>query len=188
LPENSARAQCGVLQPLWREAVLARVPLSGRHEPLLQSEGTTVTRGAERWPYRRTVCSKRTAERGDSMIQSPAFLVSSRLIMRVLLALFVLLSLPAHADGFLSRLRQKPGAGGVEVLDQGDRRSPPPVGHPDKPERVVREDHRRPAHVVRWPLKPPARRQTLLQGGKPRAFAGEERNYGHQHLTLQNRQ
>lgn len=147
-----------------------------------------MTRGAERWPYRRTVCSKRTVERGDSMIQSPAFLIFSRLIMRVLLTLLVLLSLPAHADGFLSRLLHKPVPGGVAVIDLGDGPRPPQVSYLDKPALVVREDDRRWIAVVGVPLKTPAGRQTLLVDGKPRDFQVEERTYGEQHITLKNRE
>src|SRR5690606_15542704 len=102
----------------------------------------------------------------------------SRLIMRVLLTLLVLLSLPAHADGFLSRLLHKPVPGGVAVIDLGDGPRHPKVSNLDKPARVVREDDRRWIAVVGVPLKTPAGRQTLLVDGKPRDFQVEERTYG----------
>ena len=45
--------------------------------------------------------------------------------MRFALALLLCLSLPAHAEGFLTRLLNKPVPGGVAVIDLGNDASAP---------------------------------------------------------------
>src|SRR5690606_32535627 len=55
----------------------------------------------------------------------------SRLSMRALFLLLLCVSLPAHADGFLSRLLHQPVPGGVAVVDLGDGPRPSRVTFQD---------------------------------------------------------
>lgn len=63
--------------------------------------------------------------------------------MRLILALLLCLCLPAHAEGFLTRLLHKPVPGGVAVLGLGDAPHAPQVRYQGKPVLVVREEGRR---------------------------------------------
>lgn len=52
------------------------------------------------------------------------------------LCLFILvlcLALPAHAEGFITRLLNKPVPGGVAVVDLGNPAQPPKVRYQGKP-------------------------------------------------------
>jgi len=59
-----------------------------------------------------------------------------------LLALLLCLALPlcAHAEGFITRLLNKPVPGGVAVIELGDDVSAPQARYQGKPTLVVRED------------------------------------------------
>ena len=108
--------------------------------------------------------------------------------MRALFALLLCLALPAHADGFLSRLLDKPVPGGVAVVDLGDAPHAPQVSYQDKPALVVREDDQRWIAIIGVPLRTPAGAQTLLVDGQSRDFAVGERLYREQHITLKNKE
>ncbi len=73
--------------------------------------------------------------------------------MRSLLLLLTLcLALPAHAEGFISRLLNKPVPGGVAVVDLGASASAPSATYQGKPVLVVHEDSKRWIAIVGIPL------------------------------------
>lgn len=106
--------------------------------------------------------------------------------MRALLTLLLCLSLPAHADGFLSRLLHKPVPGGVAVVDLGDGPRRPEALFQQKPVLVIREDDRRWIAIVGVPLRTPAGTLTLQADGRSYNFDVEDRTYREQHITLKN--
>ncbi len=108
-----------------------------------------------------------------------------------LLALFLslLIGLPAHAEGFLSRLLDRPVPGGVAVVDLGDAAQRPAARYRDRPVLVLREDGRRWIAVVGLPLTVKAGREQLqLDDGSTRSFAVAARHYREQRITLKNQQ
>ena len=113
-------------------------------------------------------------------------------LLPLLLALF--LALPAHvppvqAEGFLSRLLDKPVPGGVAVVDLGDAAERPAARYQGKPVLVVREDGRRWIAVVGLPLTVKAGREQLeLDDGRRLAFRVGSRYYKEQRITLKNQQ
>ncbi len=108
--------------------------------------------------------------------------------MRTLLALILCLALPVHAEGFLSRLLNKPVPGGVAVIALGDSPQMPQVSYLDKPALVIREDNQRWIAVVGVPLNTPAGIQSLQVDGKSVDFEVGERTYREQHITLKNKE
>ena len=108
--------------------------------------------------------------------------------MRILLILLFCLALPAHADGFLSRLLDKPVPGGVAVVDLGDAPQAPQVSYQGKPALVIREDGQRWIAIIGVPLKTPAGVQTLRVDGQLHNFKVGERTYREQHITLKNKE
>ena len=111
---------------------------------------------------------------------------------RLLLSLFIALCLPvpaALAEGFLSRLLDKPVPGGVAVVDLGDAAERPAARYRGKPVLVVREDDRRWIAVVGLPLTVKAGREQLeLDDGRRLAFEVGSRHYKEQRITLKNQQ
>lgn len=108
-----------------------------------------------------------------------------------LLALFLslLIGLPAHAEGFLSRLLDRPVPGGVAVVDLGDAAQRPAARYRDRPVLVLREDGRRWIAVVGLPLTVKAGREQLqLDDGSTRSFAVAARHYREQRITLKSQQ
>ena len=81
--------------------------------------------------------------------------------MRFAFALLLCLSLPVHAEGFLTRLLNKPVPGGVAVVDLGDGASAPSARYDGKPVLVVREDGQRWIAIVGIPLSVKAGQQSL---------------------------
>jgi hypothetical protein len=57
--------------------------------------------------------------------------------MRFALTLLLCLTLPAHAEGFLTRLLNKPVPGGVAVVDLGNDASAPTARYDGKPVLVL---------------------------------------------------
>jgi murein DD-endopeptidase MepM/ murein hydrolase activator NlpD len=106
---------------------------------------------------------------------------------RVLTLLFSLaIVLPAHAEGFLTRLLDKPVPGGVAVVGLGNGGSKPAARYDGKPVLVVREDDQRWIAIVGIPLSVKAGRQSLDVDGRPEGFSVESRTYREQHITLKN--
>lgn len=103
---------------------------------------------------------------------------------------FFLLSLPAHAEGFLTRLLNKPVPGGVAVISLGDGEQRPTASYQDKPVMVLREEGQAWIAVVGIPLsaKPGAQQLQVQDGGQARQLAFEVagKSYKEQHITLKN--
>ena len=107
--------------------------------------------------------------------------------MRHLLLLLALaLPLAARAEGFLTRLLDKPVPGGVAVVDLGAGPQAPRASYQDKPVLVVKEDGRRWIAVVGVPLGTAPGTQSLVVDGRPVTFAVGPREYRAQHITLKN--
>ncbi|MGK9064615.1 peptidoglycan DD-metalloendopeptidase family protein [Stutzerimonas chloritidismutans] len=102
------------------------------------------------------------------------------------LLITLLLALPAHAEGFLTRLLNKPVPGGVAVVDLGDAASAPRARYDGKPVLVIREDGQRWIAIVGIPLSTKAVEQTLDVDGQPRPFRVSPRTYREQRITLKN--
>lgn len=98
----------------------------------------------------------------------------------------LLLALPAHADGFISRLLDKPVPGGVAVVDLGDGPTAPKVRYQDKPVLTVREDGQRWLAIVGIPLSVKPGEQRVEADGRTLAFRVEPRHYREQRITLKN--
>ena len=61
----------------------------------------------------------------------------------IALLLSLAFTLPVHAEGFITRLLNKPVPGGVAVMSLGNGATPPHVRYQDKPALVIREDDQR---------------------------------------------
>ena len=111
---------------------------------------------------------------------------------RLLLAcITVLLAFPAYADGFITRLLDKPVPGGVAVVDLGDSPQAPRVTYQRKPVLVVREDDARWIAIVGIPLTAkPGAQQVSVDGGSTGelSFTVGPRTYKEQRITLKNKE
>lgn len=106
---------------------------------------------------------------------------------RVIALLFALaLAFPAHAEGFITRLLNKPVPGGVAVIDLGDDQTAPQVRYQDKPALVIREDGQRWIAIIGIPLTVTPGQQRLQVDGSSRSFQVQPREYRAQHITLKN--
>jgi len=92
----------------------------------------------------------------------------------------------ANAEGFITRLLNKPVPGGVVVVDLGSGATAPRVRYQEKPVLVIKEDGQRWIAVVGVPLGAQPGEQRLEVDGKPLAFHVEDREYRAQHITLKN--
>ncbi len=111
--------------------------------------------------------------------------------MKAALALLLMacLSLPAHADGFITRLLNKPVPGGVAVVTLPEQDSAPRVRYQDQPVLVIREDNQRWIAIAGIPLTvKPGTEQLLLDNGQKLSFDVGNRNYPAQHIKLSNQQ
>src|SRR3989344_7296011 len=87
-----------------------------------------------------------------------------------LLTLFCL-ALPVHAEGFISRLLNKPVPGGVAVVDLGPATSAPTVRYQNKPVLVINEDQQRWIAIVGIPLSiKPGNQQISVNGSQTLNF------------------
>ncbi|MFI8579807.1 peptidoglycan DD-metalloendopeptidase family protein [Ectopseudomonas khazarica] len=122
----------------------------------------------------------------------PAFPVRARRpLAEVFFALLLALSLaaPAHAEGFITRLLDKPVPGGVAVLDLGDQAQAPKVRYQGKPVLTIREDGQRWIAIVGIPLSvKPGTQQVQIEGGQSLAFEVGAKHYTEQRITLKNQQ
>ncbi|WP_404437153.1 peptidoglycan DD-metalloendopeptidase family protein [Stutzerimonas chloritidismutans] len=107
--------------------------------------------------------------------------------MRFALTLLLCLTLPAYAEGFLTRLLNKPVPGGVAVIGLGNDASAPNVRYDSKPVLVVREDDQRWIAIVGIPLTVKAGQQSLDVDGQVHSFHVEPRTYREQRITLKNK-
>lgn len=112
--------------------------------------------------------------------------------MRILLLLSALLALPVHAEGFITRLLDKPVPGGIAVVDLGSAQPAPSVHYQDKPVLVVHEDGKRWIAIVGLPLSSQTGTQHIevRQGDSMRtlSFTVGTRHYAEQRITLKNQQ
>jgi murein DD-endopeptidase MepM/ murein hydrolase activator NlpD len=109
--------------------------------------------------------------------------------MRSLLLLLTLcLALPAHAEGFISRLLNKPVPGGVAVVDLGASASAPSATYQGKPVLVVYEDSKRWIAIVGIPLSIKKGTQQIESGGQRLSFQVGSKTYVEQRITLKNQQ
>jgi murein DD-endopeptidase MepM/ murein hydrolase activator NlpD len=108
------------------------------------------------------------------------------------LGLFVLtlcLALPAHAEGFITRLLNKPVPGGVAVVDLGDQAQAPKVRYQGKPVLTVQEDGKRWIAIVGIPLSVnPGAQQVTVEGGQALSFRVGAKHYAEQRITIKNQQ
>jgi len=97
----------------------------------------------------------------------------------------------AQAEGFMTRLLDRPVPGGVAVVPLGQGAEPPRAWFNDKPVLVLNEDGQRWIAVVGVPLgtKPGAQQVVMEAPGQGRQqirFNVEGRHYREQHITLKN--
>ena len=108
------------------------------------------------------------------------------------LGLFVLtlcLALPAHAEGFITRLLNKPVPGGVAVVDLGDQAQAPKVRYQGKPVLTVQEDGKRWIAIVGIPLSvKPGAQHVTVEGGQALSFQIGAKHYAEQRITIKNQQ
>lgn len=112
-----------------------------------------------------------------------------RLIAACLALVVATFSLPASADGFLTRLLNKPVPGGVAVLPLGDGAEAPRVFFQDKPVMVIREDASRWIAIVGVPLSAKGAQQVQVQeaaGTRQVSFDIGAKRYPEQHIRLKN--
>jgi murein DD-endopeptidase MepM/ murein hydrolase activator NlpD len=111
--------------------------------------------------------------------------------MRRFAALFISLSfcLDAHAQGFISRLLDKPVPGGVAVVDLGSDTQAPKVRYQGRPVMVVKEDGKRWIAVVGIPLTTkPGAQQVQVADGRVLTFQVGAKHYREQRITLKNQE
>lgn len=107
--------------------------------------------------------------------------------MRLLLALLLAVTLPVQAEGFISRLLNKPVPGGVAVVQLGQGAQAPTAHFQDKPVLVVKEEGRDWIAIVGIPLGTPAgRQQVKVSDGRSLAFSVGKKHYKEQRITLKN--
>lgn len=105
-----------------------------------------------------------------------------------LLALFCL-TLPVYAEGFISRLLNKPVPGGVAVVDLGTGETAPNVRYQNKPVLVIKEDQQRWIAIVGVPLSiKPGSQQISVNGNQTLSFQVANKHYREQRITLKNQQ
>lgn len=111
--------------------------------------------------------------------------------MRPLLSLLLLacLSLPAQAEGFLTRLLNKPVPGGVAVVALPETAKPVQARYQGKPVLSVREDGQRWIAIVGIPLTAkPGSHSLEISDGSSLTFHVGSKDYEAQHITLRNQQ
>lgn len=105
------------------------------------------------------------------------------------LAVALLLTLPAYADGFISRLLNKPVPGGVAVIDLGPASSAPSVTYQSKPVLVIHEDQQRWIAIVGIPLSvKPGPQQISVNNSQQLSFQVASKHYTEQRITIKNQQ
>ena len=109
--------------------------------------------------------------------------------MRLLsITLLCCLSIPAYADGFITRLLNKPVPGGVAVLDLGDAATAPQARYQGKPVLVVKEEGKRWIAIVGIPLTVKPGRQQIEANGQALSFQVGTKHYREQRITLKNQE
>lgn len=101
--------------------------------------------------------------------------------------LALLLSLPAHADSFITRALNKPVPGGVAVIDLGTGAQAPKATYQGKPVMVIKEQGVRWLAIVGIPLTVKPGTEQLVAGGRTLNFAVSAKKYPEQRITLKNK-
>ncbi|GMQ54357.1 M23 family metallopeptidase [Halopseudomonas aestusnigri] len=115
-------------------------------------------------------------------------MLGNRLRRPLAVLLLTAFSLPALADGFITRLLNKPVPGGVAVVVLPEQAEAPRATFQGKPLLTIREDGQRWIAIVGLGLDVPAGQQQIdLAGGRQLAFNVGSREYAQQHITLKNR-
>jgi murein DD-endopeptidase MepM/ murein hydrolase activator NlpD len=97
-------------------------------------------------------------------------------------------SLAAHAEGFITRLLNKPVPGGVAVVDLGPAATAPRATYQGKPLLVIHEDGQRWIAIVGLPLSVRPGSQQIEVDGRTQRFQVGGRAYAEQRITLKNQQ
>lgn len=111
--------------------------------------------------------------------------------LRRLLALliFATLALPVQAEGFITRLLNKPVPGGVAVVTLPEQADAPRAEYRDQPLLVIREDGKRWIAIAGIPLTAkPGTDHIELADGERLVFNITDRKYPEQHIQLKNQQ
>ncbi|WP_313027036.1 peptidoglycan DD-metalloendopeptidase family protein [Pseudomonas lopnurensis] len=108
------------------------------------------------------------------------------MLRTVTLLLSLACILPVHAEGFITRLLNKPVPGGVAVIELGNGPTPPQVRYQGKPALVIKEDGKRWIAIVGIPLTVGPGEQRLEVGERRQSFHVLSREYRAQHITLKN--
>ncbi len=103
------------------------------------------------------------------------------------LLLSTALAFPVYAEGFITRLLNKPVPGGVAVVDLGNGSIAPQVRYQGKPALVIHEDGQRWIAILGLPLTAKPGVQQVEVDGRQRSFQVESREYRAQHITLKNK-
>jgi len=115
-------------------------------------------------------------------------MLGNRLRRPLAVLLLTAFSLPALADGFITRLLNKPVPGGVAVVVLPEQAEAPRATFQGKPLLTIREDGQRWIAIVGLGLDVPAGQQQIdLADGRQLAFNVSSREYTQQHITLKNR-
>ena len=102
-------------------------------------------------------------------------------------ALALCVTLPAHADSYISRLLNKPVPGGVAVVDLGPAAQAPKATWQGKPVLVVKDQDAGWLAIVGIPLTiKPGTSQQVNSGGRNLPFSVGSKKYPEQHITLKN--
>ena len=105
------------------------------------------------------------------------------------LCLLSCLSLNTLAEGFLTRLLDKPAPGGVAVIALPDQETAPRAEYRGSPLLVLREDDARWIAIAGIPLSARAGTEHIeLADGSRLPFEVRSREYAAQHITLKNQQ
>lgn len=108
--------------------------------------------------------------------------------MRFVIALSaLLLSFNSMAEGFITRLLNKPVPGGVAVLPLGVSNTAPKVSYQGKPVLTLQEDGQWIA-IIGIPLTVKAGQQTAVVNGQNTRFRVNPKHYTEQRITLKNQQ
>ena len=104
------------------------------------------------------------------------------------LTLLSCLTLSAHAEGFITRLLNKPVPGGVAVLDLGQGPQAPQAQYQGKPVLVIKEDGARWIAIVGIPLSVKPGTQSIQSEGRSLPFTVGSKHYREQRITLKNKE
>ena len=108
--------------------------------------------------------------------------------MRFITALLLTcLALPSYADGFISRLLNKPVPGGVAVVEVAHAAGTAPLRYQGKPVLTLHEDGRRWIAIVGIPLSvKPGQQEIVSADGQRYLFTVGAKHYRQQRITLKN--